>query len=77
MRINPDTKVLSGYFRLVESYGNEYDRVCHRTILNVGFMEDTYQALSIHPRPFKKQKSVVHKPTPQKNQTLYYQASSP
>jgi hypothetical protein len=25
----------------VESYRNEDDRVCHRTILNVGFMEDT------------------------------------
>lgn len=41
MRVNPDTKILSGYYRLVESYRNEADRVCHRTILNVGFMEDT------------------------------------
>lgn len=41
MRVNPDTGLLSGYFRLVESYRNEEDRVCHRTILNVGFMEDT------------------------------------
>ena len=41
MRVNPDTKILSGYYRLVESYRNEDDRVCHRTILNVGFMEDT------------------------------------
>lgn len=41
MRVNPDTGLLSGYFRLVESYRNEEDRVCHRTILNVGFMDDT------------------------------------
>lgn len=41
MRVNPDTGILSGYFRLVESYRNEDDRVCHRTLLNVGFMEDT------------------------------------
>ena len=41
MRVNPDTGILSGYFRLVESYRNEEGRVCHRTILNVGFMEDT------------------------------------
>ena len=40
MRVNPVTGILSGYFRLVESYRNEDDRVCHRTILNVGFMED-------------------------------------
>jgi transposase len=41
MRVNPDTGLLSGYYRLVESYRNEEERVCHRTILNVGFMEDT------------------------------------
>lgn len=41
IRVNPDTGILSGYYRLVESYRNEEGRVCHRTILNVGFMEDT------------------------------------
>lgn len=41
LRVNPETKILSGYYRLVESYRNEDERVCHRTILNVGFMEDT------------------------------------
>ena len=40
MRKNPETGILSGYYRLVESYRNENDRVCHRTILNVGFLDD-------------------------------------
>jgi len=39
MRKNPDTGVYSGYYRLVESYRNESDRVCHRTILNVGYLD--------------------------------------
>jgi transposase len=41
IRRNPETGAISGYYRLVESYRNEADRICHRTILNVGFMEDT------------------------------------
>ena len=28
------------YYRLIESYRNETDRVCHRTLLNVGFLDD-------------------------------------
>lgn len=36
-RINPDTKQYDRYLRLVESYRNSDGRVCHRTILNVGF----------------------------------------
>src|ERR1035437_5450010 len=40
MRVNPVTNVLSGYYRLVASYRNADNRICHRTILNVGFMED-------------------------------------
>jgi hypothetical protein len=36
---NPDTGIYSGYYRLVESYRNESDRVCHRTILNVGYLD--------------------------------------
>lgn len=40
MRTNPNTGVFSGYYRLVESYRNECDRVCHRTILNVGYLDD-------------------------------------
>jgi len=46
IRRNPETGAISGYpdsyrDRLVESYRNADDRICHRTILNVGFMEDT------------------------------------
>jgi transposase len=40
MRVNPVTNVLSGYYRLVESYRNADNRICHRTIVNVGFMDD-------------------------------------
>jgi hypothetical protein len=39
IRTNPETGKLSGYYRLVESYRNAGERVCHRTILSVGFME--------------------------------------
>jgi Transposase DDE domain len=39
LRKHPQTGKLSGYYRLVESYRNADSRVCHRTILNVGFME--------------------------------------
>ena len=41
IRTHPQTGRLTGYFRLVESYRNADDRVCHRTIVNVGYMEDT------------------------------------
>jgi hypothetical protein len=37
---HPQSEKLSGYYRLVESYRNAENRVCHRTNLNVGFMED-------------------------------------
>ena len=40
IRKHPDTGRLSGYYRLVESYRNGDNRICHRTIVNVGFMED-------------------------------------
>ncbi|MEJ7684213.1 MAG: hypothetical protein WKG06_41445 [Segetibacter sp.] len=40
IRKHPDTGKLSGYYRLVESYRNGDNRICHRTIVNVGFMED-------------------------------------
>ena len=39
LRKNPETQELSGYYRLVESYRNAENRVCHRTILNVGFID--------------------------------------
>jgi hypothetical protein len=40
MRKNPQTNILSGYYRLVESYRNSDDRICHRTILSAGFLDD-------------------------------------
>ncbi|KEO73046.1 IS1634 family transposase [Anditalea andensis] len=40
LRKHPESGKLSGYYRLVESYRNADNRVCHRTILNVGFMEE-------------------------------------
>lgn len=39
IRTNPETKEIDGYYRLVESYRNIEGRVCHRTLLNVGFLE--------------------------------------
>lgn len=39
LRKNPDPQELSGYYRLVESYRNAENRVCHRTIVNVGFID--------------------------------------
>jgi len=40
MRTNPGTGRYSGYYRLVESYRNHCDRVCHRTILNAGYLDE-------------------------------------
>jgi hypothetical protein len=39
-RHNPDIKNIAAYYRLVESYRNENDRVCHKTLLNIGFWPD-------------------------------------
>jgi hypothetical protein len=39
MRTNPATGIYSGYYRLVESYRNHCDRVCHRTMLNAGYLD--------------------------------------
>jgi transposase len=44
LRHNKDKKQLDAYYRLVESYRNAEGRVCHRTILNVGFIDDFYSA---------------------------------
>ncbi len=38
-RTNPKTKEYEDYYRIVESYRNATGRVCHRTILNIGFLE--------------------------------------
>jgi hypothetical protein len=40
IRHNPATDQTDSYYRLVESYRNETDRVCHRTLLNVGFLNE-------------------------------------
>ena len=40
IRHNPSTGKLDSYYRLVESYRNMEDRICHRTLLNVGFMPE-------------------------------------
>ena len=40
IRKHPVTGNYSGYFRLVESYRNADNRICHRTILNIGFIDD-------------------------------------
>jgi hypothetical protein len=40
MRTNPATGRYCGYYRLVESYRDDRDRVCHPTILNAGYLDD-------------------------------------
>jgi len=40
MRYNSELKTSCGYYRLVESYRNFKGRICHRTMLNVGFLHD-------------------------------------
>ena len=40
IRRNPATGHIDSYYRLVESYRNETDQVCHRTLLNVGFLDE-------------------------------------
>ncbi len=40
MRTNPQTGKYSGYYRLVESYRDLHDKICHRTILNAGYLDE-------------------------------------
>ena len=40
MRVNPKTGKLSGYYRLIESYRNINERVCHRQMLAAGFLDE-------------------------------------
>lgn len=40
MRRNPKTGELSGYYRLIESYRNQHDRICHRQMLAAGFLDE-------------------------------------
>jgi transposase len=44
LRYNKDKKQSDAYYRLVESYRNAAGMVCHRTILNIGFIDDDYNA---------------------------------
>jgi transposase len=44
LRYNKDKRQSDAYYRLVESYRNAEGRVCHRTILNIGFIDDDYSA---------------------------------
>jgi len=46
LRNNPATGQTEGYWRLVESYRNEFGRVCHRTLLNVGFIDYEIETLN-------------------------------
>ncbi|GHV65990.1 hypothetical protein FACS1894199_08300 [Bacteroidia bacterium] len=40
LRHNPTINRSDAYWRLVESYRNHDDRVCHRTLLNIGFLSE-------------------------------------
>jgi transposase len=44
LRFNGLKQKDDAYYRLVESYRNVEGRVCHRTLLNIGFMEDDHPA---------------------------------
>jgi Transposase DDE domain len=46
LRKNPVTQQVESYFRLVESYRNEFNRVCHRTLLNIGFIDYEIETLN-------------------------------
>jgi transposase len=46
-RHNPTLQDIAAYYRLVESYRNETDRVCHRTLLNIGFWPDASTAQKV------------------------------
>lgn len=46
LRKNPATNQPDCYYRLVESYRNEYSRVCHRTLLNIGFIDLEIETLN-------------------------------
>jgi transposase len=46
-RHNPTLQDIAAYYRLVESYRNETDRVCHRTLLNIGFWPDATTAQKV------------------------------
>ena len=47
-RTNPQTNRWDSYYRLVESYRNSFGRICHRTILNIGFIADELTSDQLH-----------------------------
>jgi hypothetical protein len=74
IRTNPATGDPDGYYRLVESYRNADDRVCHRTLLNVGFMGN------VEPEDLNRiQKLLNHKCRTSDNElfTVEYENESP
>lgn len=46
MRNNPTSGHYQGYYRVVESYRNEDDRIYHRTMLYLGFNDATQEKIS-------------------------------
>jgi len=44
LRYNKDKQQSDACYRFVESYRNSAGRVCHRTISNIGFIDDDYSA---------------------------------
>jgi hypothetical protein len=42
-RYNADISDIAAYYRLLASYRNEFDRVCHKTLLNIIFGADAYR----------------------------------
>ena len=46
LRNNPKTNLPQAYYRLVESYRNELNRICHRTLVNVGFIDYEIETLN-------------------------------
>ncbi len=47
IRKNPINQEYEGYYRLVTSYRNEADRVCHQTLLTIGFIDFSIEKLNI------------------------------
>lgn len=47
-RTNPKTNKWDSYYRLVESYRNNSGRICHRTILNIGFIGDELSPIQLN-----------------------------
>lgn len=64
-RHNPAIRDIAAYYRLVESYRNENDRVCHKTLLNIGFWPEA--------TPEQKDKVVAHLNARYKNELILFE----